>query len=104
MIFTLCMVVFGRRSDKGCAVNVGEITARRRGSASAEALGRVSASAARAFTWCWPADDGVADRAAGPDEPIGEGVDVDALPVSQPQRVVAGLDGREVVVTWIVDA
>jgi hypothetical protein len=98
------MVVFGRRSDEGRAVNIGELADGRRGFAAVSALGRVSASAARAFAWRWTSGDGVADRAAIADEPIGEGVKVDALPVSEPQRVVAGLDGGEVVVPWVVDA
>ena len=104
MIFTLCMVVFGRRSDEAGAVNVGELADGRRGSAAVATLGRFGASAARAFSWRWLSSDGVADRAAIANEPIGEGVDVDTLSVSQPQRVVAGLDGGEVVVAWIVDA
>jgi hypothetical protein len=98
------MVVFGRRSDEAGAVNVGEFAASRRGSAAVSALGRVGASTARAFPWRWTAGDSVADRAAGSDEPIGQRVDVDALPVSEAQRVVAGLDGSEVVVAWVVDA
>jgi hypothetical protein len=98
------MVVFGRKSDEAGAVNVGELANGRRGSAAVAALGRVGASASRAFAWRWTAGDSVADRASRSDEPIGQRVDVDALPVSEAQRVVAGLDGGEVVVAWVVDA
>tara|TARA_R110000868_G_scaffold246597_1_gene503189 strand:+ start:1341 stop:1637 length:297 start_codon:yes stop_codon:yes gene_type:complete len=98
------MVVFDRRSDEAGAVNIGEFAASRRGSAAVSAVSRVGASTARAFPWRWPAGYSVADRAAGSDKPIGQCVDMDALPVSEAQRVVAGIDGGEVVVAWVVDA
>ena len=97
-------MVFGRRSDEGCAVNVGELTASRRVSAAVATLGSVSASAARAFARRWAETDSVADCAARAYKPIGESFGVDTLGIGKPDRVVAGIDAGEVVAQRIVDA
>ena len=96
-------MVFGRRSDEAGAVNVGELTHGRRGSAAVAALGRVSASAARAFARRWAETDSVADCAARARKPIGESFGVDTLGVGKPDRVVAGLNAGEIAAQRIVD-
>ena len=96
--------MFGRKSDEAGAVNVGELTHGRRGSAAVAALGRVGASAARAFARRWAETDSVADCAARAYKPIGESFGVDTLGIGKPDRVVAGIDAGEVVAQRIVDA
>ena len=85
------------------AVYVGELTHGRRGSAAVAALGRVGASAARAFARRWAETDRVADCAARTSKPIGESFRMDSLRVGKPDRVVAGLDGGEIAAQRIVD-
>ena len=92
------------RSDEAGAVNVGKLAASRRGSAAVATLGRVGASAARAFTWCWSAGNGIADCAARAYKPIGESFRMDTLGVGKPDRVVAGLNAGEIAAQRIVDA
>ena len=103
MIFTLCMVMFGRRLDEGRAVNVAKLAHGRRGSAAVAALGWVSASAARAFARRWAETDSVADCAARAYKPIGESFGLNSLRVGKPDRVVAGLDSAEVIAAWVMD-